>query len=106
MGIIESNKYTRFDVGSIDESAILNFTKEDGSVCHTAYLKACEGKLTFYHCNYQPFDKAFLESGAEMGVIRQISFYELTDFNLGSISAEMERSRLSVVFTPCGLLQR
>lgn len=103
MDVGENTLYQRLVTDSM-ESGFLNFVKEDGSLCHTAYIKQYNGNYEYYHTNYTSIDKAFIDK-CGMEVMNQIkgtsiSHYSMRRDSVAAINEFMLSNKWRVSFCP------
>jgi hypothetical protein len=67
------------------KSGFLNFVKEDGSLCHTAYIKEYNGDHEYYHTNYTSIDKAIIDK-CGMEKMKQIKGTSISHYSMDSDS--------------------
>ena len=103
MNVGENTLYQRLVTDSM-ESGFLNFVKEDGSLCHTAYIKKYNGNHEYYHTNYTSIDKAIIDKcGVEiMNQIKgaSISHYSMRRDSVAAIDEFMLSNKWRVSFCP------
>jgi len=103
MNVGESTLYQRLIMDSM-ESGFLNFVKEDGSLCHTAYIKQYNDNYEYYHTNYTSIDKAIIDKcGIEiMNQIKgtSISHYPMRGDSVAAIDEFMLSNKWRVSFCP------
>ncbi|MDW5417335.1 hypothetical protein R6242_12230 [Iodobacter sp. CM08] len=91
------------------QSGFLNFIKQDGVLCHTAYLKASDnGSVEYYHTNSMTIDKEILdECGSNsMSLVSGsgITHYEMNHNSISAINRVISSNNWSVSFTPASSL--
>jgi len=105
MNVGESTLYQRLVTDSMG-SGFLNFVKEDGSLCHTAYIKQYNGNYEYYHTNYTSIDKAIIDKcGVEiMNQIKgtSISHYSMRVDSVAAINEFMLSNKWRVSFWTSG----
>lgn len=103
MDVGASTLYQRLVTDSM-ESDFLNFVKEDGSLCHTAYIKQYNANYEYYHTNYTSIDKEIIDKcGVEiMNKIKgtSISHYSIRGGSVAAIDEFMLSNKWQVSFCP------
>jgi hypothetical protein len=103
MNVGESQLYPRLVTDSM-KSGFLNFVKEDGSLCHTAYIKEHNGSHEYYHANYSAIDKAIIDQCGfdAMNQINgtSISHYSMNINSVDAINEFMLLNKWRVSFCP------
>ena len=103
MNIRESTLYQRLVTDSMG-SGFLNFVKEDGSLCHTAYIKQYNGNCEYYHTNCTSIDKAIIDK-CGMEIINQLKGTSIIHFSMredsvAAIDEFMSSNKWRVSFCP------